>query len=148
MDCAGAGARAGRGASGRIIGYTVGNDLSCRDIEGENPLYLPQAKTFDRCASLGPAILVASEPLGPDTGIRLAVRRGGRPIIEDGTSLAKMKRKPEELVEFLFRDNAHPHGCLLMTGTGVVPPDDFSLQRGDEVEITIDGIGTLVNEME
>lgn len=134
--------------NGRIIGYTAGNDLSCRDIEGENPLYLPQAKTFDRCASLGPGILVAERPPAPETRIRVVVRRAGQAIVEDATTLAKMKRSLEELVGFLFRDNAHPHGCLLMTGTGVVPPDDFSLQRGDEVEISIDGIGTLANPVE
>lgn len=133
---------------GRIVGYTAGNDLSCRDIEGENPLYLPQAKTFDRCASLGPAILVAAEAPGQETAIRVVVRRDGRAVVDDGTTLAKMKRSLEELVGFLFRDNAHPYGCLLMTGTGVVPPDDFSLQRGDVVEISIDGIGTLVNPVQ
>jgi len=129
----------------RIIGYTAGNDLSCRDIEGENPLYLPQAKTFDRCASLGPGILVTEQPPAPETEIRVVVRRAGQVVVEDRTTLAKMKRSLEELVGFLFRDNAHPYGCLLMTGTGIVPPDEFSLQRGDEIEITIEGIGALVN---
>jgi 2-dehydro-3-deoxy-D-arabinonate dehydratase len=130
---------------GRIIGYTIGNDLSCRDIEGENPLYLPQAKTFDRCAALGPAIFVSRTPPPADSVVRLAVRRGERAVVEGSTTLAQMKRTPEELVGYLFRENAHPYGCLLMTGTGVIPPDDFSLQKGDVIEISIDGIGTLNN---
>jgi 2-dehydro-3-deoxy-D-arabinonate dehydratase len=134
--------------NGKIVGYTAGNDLSCRDLEGENPLYLPQAKTFDRCAAVGPAILVAENSPGPETAIRLTIRRGEATIVEDGTTLGRMKRTLPELVSFLFRDNAHPGGVLLMTGTGIVPADNFSLQAGDVVEITIDGIGTLVNTME
>jgi 2-dehydro-3-deoxy-D-arabinonate dehydratase len=131
----------------RIIGYTIGNDLSCRDIEGENPLYLPQAKTFNRCAALGPGILVTDRVPAPQTRIRLVIRRESKPIVEDSTTLAQMKRTLEELVHFLFLDNDHPQGCLLMTGTGIVPDSDVSLQPGDEVEISIDGIGTLVNRM-
>lgn len=134
--------------NGKIIGYTAGNDLSCRDLEGENPLYLPQAKTFDRCAAVGPAILVTEKPPGPETAIRLTIRRGDARIVEDGTTLGRMKRTLPELVGFLFRDNVHPGGVLLMTGTGIVPADNFSLQAGDVVEITIDRIGTLVNSME
>ena len=133
--------------NGKIIGYTIGNDLSCRDIEGENPLYLPQAKTFDRCASIGPAIRVSQTPLPPETEVRLKVTRDGECIVEDQTSLAQIKRDLEELVEFLFRDNSHAHGCFLMTGTGVIPADNFCLQSGDSVTIEIDGIGTLVNSM-
>jgi 2-dehydro-3-deoxy-D-arabinonate dehydratase len=131
----------------RIIGYTIGNDLSCRDIEGENPLYLPQAKTFDRCAALGPGILLTDHVPAPETRIRLVIRRECRAIVEDSTTLSQMKRTLEVLVHFLFRDNAHPQGCLLMTGTGIVPDSDVSLQSGDEVEISIDSIGTLVNRM-
>jgi 2-dehydro-3-deoxy-D-arabinonate dehydratase len=134
--------------TGKIVGYTAGNDLSCRDIEGENPLYLPQAKTFDRCASVGPAILVALRPLAPATAIAVTIRRGAATVFAGATTLAQMKRTPEELVGFLFRDNSHPHGCLLMTGTGIVPPDDFSLRAGDVVEISVDGVGTLANPME
>jgi 2-dehydro-3-deoxy-D-arabinonate dehydratase len=133
---------------GQITGYTVGNDLSCRDIEGENPLYLPQAKTFDRCAAIGPAILVSETPPGPETAIRVVIRRGDSIAFESGTTLAQMKRTLTELVGFLFRDNSHPEGCFLMTGTGIVPPDDFSLQFGDIVEISIDNIGTLANPMD
>jgi len=134
--------------SGKIVGYTIGNDLSCRDIEGENPLYLPQAKTFDRCAAVGPCILVSEKPPGPETQIQLSIKREGKEVVADSTSLSQMKRGLDELVEFLFRHNAHPKGCLLMTGTGIVPPDDFTLQPGDVVEISIDGIGTLINTME
>lgn len=135
-------------SKGKIIGYTIGNDLSCRDLEGENPLYLPQAKTFDRCASVGPALLITRDPLPKETTISLTIRREGAKVFEESTTLANLKRSPEELVEFLFRDNSHPKGCLLMTGTGIVPPDDFSLRPGDMVEIHIEGIGRLVNTME
>lgn len=132
---------------GQIAGYTVGNDLSCRDIEGENPLYLPQAKTFERCAALGPAVLVTDSAPGPETEIRITIRRGDSTAFQSSTTLAQMKRTLNELVGFLFRDNAHPDGCFLMTGTGIVPPDDFSLRIGDVVEISIDNIGTLANSM-
>ena len=135
-------------STAEIVGYTIGNDLSCRDIEGENPLYLPQAKTFDRCAAVGPAILVSKTPPAKETTVRLTVRRNGQAIVEDFTTLAQIKRTFEELVDYLFRDNSFPQGCLLMTGTGIVPSPDFSLQPRDEVEITIDGIGTLTNIME
>ncbi len=133
---------------GKIFGYAIGNDLSCRDIEGENPLYLPQAKTFDRCAAVGPCILISENPPPPETMIRLTILRGGEVVISDSTTLDQIKRGFNELVEYLFRDNEHPSGCLLMTGTGIVPPDDFSLQHGDEVQISIDGIGTLINFMD
>jgi 2-dehydro-3-deoxy-D-arabinonate dehydratase len=132
---------------GTIIGYTIGNDLSCRDLEGENPLYLPQAKTFDRCAALGPCLLVTPDPPGPDTQIRLVIRRGARVLADDATRLGQMKRRPMELVGWLFRDNSHPNGCFLMTGTGIVPQDDLSLAAGDIVDIAIDGIGRLSNPM-
>jgi 2-dehydro-3-deoxy-D-arabinonate dehydratase len=134
--------------NGSIIGYTIGNDLSCRDLEGENPLYLPQAKTFDRCAAVGPALLVSGEHPKKETAITLTITRGGETIVSDSTTLASLKREPEQLVDFLFRENSHPNGCLLMTGTGIVPSDDFSLQIGDVVEIAIDGIGQLKNSME
>jgi 2-dehydro-3-deoxy-D-arabinonate dehydratase len=130
---------------GRIIGYTIGNDLSCRDIEGENPLYLPQAKTFDGCVALGPALLIAREPLPVDTRIELAIRRGGRPVFEDATTLAQLRRSPSTMVEFLFREASFPTGAFLLTGTGIVPPADFSLQPGDEMRITVPPIGTLIN---
>jgi 2-dehydro-3-deoxy-D-arabinonate dehydratase len=135
-------------AGGTVVGWTIGNDLSCRDIEGENPLYLPQAKTFDRCAALGPCLLIAAEPPGPDTRICVSIRRGDTVISTDSTTLGQMKRRPPELVDWLYRDNAHAHGCFLMTGTGIVPADDVSLIRGDLVDITIDGIGLLSNPMD
>jgi 2-dehydro-3-deoxy-D-arabinonate dehydratase len=134
--------------AGTIFGYTIGNDLSCRDIEGENPLYLPQAKTFDRCAALGPGIAVTREPLSSDTRIQLAIERGTGTVFTGDTSLADLKRSFDELVGFLFRDNSHPDGCFLMTGTGIVPPDSVTLARGDVVRISIDGLGTLSNRME
>lgn len=131
--------------AGHITGYTVGNDLSCRDIEGENPLYLPQAKTFDGCAALGPALLVTNSPPPPETRIQLDIERNGESLLREETTLSRMKRTLEELVEYLYRELSHPAGCFLMTGTGIVPPDDFSLRAGDGISITIDGIGTLRN---
>lgn len=131
--------------SGRIVGYTVGNDMSSRDIEGENPLYLPQAKVYDRCCALGPCVLVAEEPPPKSATIRLEIDRGAERCFEGTTTLAGMKREPAVLVEYLFRENSFPDGCFLLTGTGIVPPDTFTLLSGDKVSITIDGIGTLVN---
>lgn len=134
--------------SGEITGYTIGNDLSCRDIEGANPLYLPQAKTFDRCASVGPCILVVRTRPAPATVIRMSIRRARRVVYDGATTLSQMKRSLEELVDWLLRDNCFPCGCLLMTGTGIVPPDDFSLAPGDVVDIEIEGIGRLRNTLE
>jgi 2-dehydro-3-deoxy-D-arabinonate dehydratase len=132
---------------GRIVGYTIGNDMSSRDIEGENPLYLPQAKVYDRSCALGPGILVSDSPLPPSTEIQLEIRRGGEPEFSGSTSLAAMKRDPASLVEFLYRNNSFPNGCFLLTGTGIVPPDSFTLKTNDEIRITITGIGTLVNHV-
>lgn len=134
-------------ATGQIIGFTAGNDLSCRDIEGENPLYLPQAKCFKLCASIGPAILIQSTPLSPATRIHLQIERSGCAAFDGETTLAQLKRSPDELAGFLYRENSFPSGAFLMTGTGIVPGDDFTLQSGDVVKITIDSIGTLVNPM-
>lgn len=133
--------------AGQIIGYTVGNDLSCRDIEGENPLYLPQAKCFKLCAAVGPCILVTKEPLPPESAITLSIERAGKEVFRGETTLSQLKRTPQELAGFLYRDNTFPTGALLMTGTGIVPGDEFTLQSGDEVWITIEGIGTLANPM-
>jgi 2-dehydro-3-deoxy-D-arabinonate dehydratase len=135
-------------ASGTIVGYTIGNDMSSRDIEGENPLYLPQAKVYDGSCGLGPGVLVSSAPLPAETAIRLVIRRGGATAFEGSTTLASLKRTPTELVEYLYRDNKFPYGCVLLTGTGVVPPDEFTLASGDEISITIGEIGTLVNVVE
>ncbi len=129
----------------RIVGYTVGNDLSCRDIEGENPLYLPQAKVFDGCAALGPGILVSNQPLPKSTAITLDIERDGKTVAGGKTSLASLARDPASLVEFLTREMGFATGCFLMTGTGIVPPDDFTLKAGDSIRIRIDGIGELVN---
>ena len=134
--------------NGKIIGYTVGNDLSCRDLEAENPLYLPQAKTFDRCAALGPGLLVSSEPMPQETTIRLTILRDGTAVVDERTTVASLKRSVDQLVDYLFCENSHPQGCFLMTGTGIVPPDEFSLRSGDVVEIEIEGIGCLSNIME
>ena len=132
---------------GQIIGYTIGNDMSSRDIEGENPLYLPQAKVYDRSAALGPCVLIGSEPLPKTTPIKLEISRAGKVEFSGATTLAELKREPKQLVEYLFRDNSFPQGALLMTGTGIVPPDSFTLAAGDKVRITIDPIGTLENEV-
>jgi 2-dehydro-3-deoxy-D-arabinonate dehydratase len=130
---------------GSIIGYTIGNDMSSRDIEGENPLYLPQAKVYDGSCALGPCILVSSDPLPAATAIRLEIERAGQRAFAGATTLAELKREPAQLIEYLFRDNIFPTGAYLMTGTGIVPPDTFSLERGDRIRITIDAIGTLEN---
>ena len=130
--------------TGMIFGYTIGNDLSSRDIEGENPLYLPQAKVWNACCGLGPA-LVVREPLPRETKIEIAILRSGAPVFQGATSLDQMKRTFPELAEFLYRDNSFPAGCYLLTGTGIVPGNDFTLAHGDEVRISIDGLGTLVN---
>lgn len=132
-------------SKGSIEGYTIGNDMSSRSIEGENPLYLPQAKTYEGCAGLGPCIYVSEKPISPDTRIQLEILRDGKAIFSDSIAISQMKRKHNELVEFLFRECKFPKGCFLMTGTGIIPPDDFTLKVGDEVRITIDHIGTLVN---
>lgn len=130
---------------GKIIGYTIGNDMSSRDIEGENPLYLPQAKVYNRSCALGPGILVSSSPLPTTTAIKLDILRAGQAAFAGSTTLASLKRDPEELVEYLYRESTFPNGCFLLTGTGIVPPDAFTLNPGDEIRISIDGIGTLVN---
>jgi 2-dehydro-3-deoxy-D-arabinonate dehydratase len=132
-------------SSGHIFGYTVGNDMSSRDIEGENPLYLPQAKVYDGSCALGPCVLLATEPLGKSTAISMNILRSGETVFTGKTTLAELKRDPKELVEYLFRDNSFPQGACLMTGTGIVPNDEFTLQSGDKIQISIEGIGTLEN---
>ncbi len=134
--------------SGKILGYTIGNDMSSRDIEGENPLYLPQAKVYNRSCALGPGLLVSLEPLSPSTEIGLAILRDGQSAFSGSTTLSNLKREPATLVHYLYRDNVFPNGCFLLTGTGIVPPDSFTLNHGDEIRISIDGIGTLVNFVE
>jgi 2-dehydro-3-deoxy-D-arabinonate dehydratase len=135
-------------SKGNIVGYTVGNDMSSRSIEGENPLYLPQAKVYERSAALGPCLLVPSKPLDPDINIRMEIWREGKQVYHDAVPLSQMKRKPAELAAYLFRACRFPEGCFLMTGTCLVPGNEFTLVQGDEVQITIDGIGTLANTVE
>lgn len=130
---------------GKLFGYTVGNDMSSRDIEGENPLYLPQAKVYDRSTAIGPCLLVTGDILPASTRIEIEIRRGGAAVFNGATELTQLKRTFAQLAEFLFRDNSFPNGTYLMTGTGIVPPDSFTLQAGDEIRITINPIGTLVN---
>jgi 2-dehydro-3-deoxy-D-arabinonate dehydratase len=130
---------------GTISGYTIGNDMSSRDIEGENPLYLPQAKVYHRSCALGPGVLVSSTALPASTEIRLSILRSGQAVFSGATTLASLKREPTDLVQYLYRDNSFPNGCFLLTGTGIVPPDSFTLKNGDEIQIAIDGIGTLTN---
>ena len=132
-------------SSGKIIGYTIGNDMSSRSIEGENPLYLPQAKTYDACAAVGPCIYVPGKPIDMNTNIHLLISRSGEVVFEGTVALNQMKRKPEELVAFVYRECSFPKGCYIMTGTGIVPGNDFTLLPGDEINITIDRIGTLTN---
>jgi 2-dehydro-3-deoxy-D-arabinonate dehydratase len=130
----------------RIVGYTIGNDVSARDIEGENPLYLPQAKVYKQSCALGPCVTLASAmPPRESVTIGLTVTRGDAVAFEGATGLDRMARPLEELVDWLGRENEFPDGVILLTGTGVVPPDDFRLRAGDVVSITIDGIGTLTN---
>lgn len=132
-------------SSGKIIGYTIGNDMSSRSIEGENPLYLPQAKTYDACAAVGPCIYITEKPLDTNTMIHLEINRNNTNEFSDKIAISQMKRTPQELVGYVFRECSFPHGCLIMTGTGIVPGNDFTLKSGDEIKITIDNIGTLVN---
>ena len=134
--------------SGKIIGYTIGNDMSSRDIEGENPLYLPQAKVYDRSCALGPCVLLTDGALPASTEIRLDILRAGTTAFTGTTTLSQLKRTPESLVEFLYRDNSFPQGCFLLTGTGIVPPDDFTLESGDRISIAIEPIGVLSNTVE
>jgi len=131
--------------SGTLVGYTIGNDMSSRSIEGENPLYLPQAKSYTGSAAIGPCLYVPAEVLPDDTVIDLSIIRAGEEVFNEEITLSQMKRKPDELLRFLFREMSFPHGCYLMTGTGIIPPSDFTLQKDDIVHITIEPIGTLTN---
>ena len=132
----------------KIVGYTIGNDMSSRDIEGENPLYLPQAKVYDGSCAVGPVVTLAGAmPPLPQVQIQLEIDRGGKRAFEGTTNLGQMARTPEDLVDWLTRETSFPHGAILLTGTGIVPPDDFTLASGDDVRITIDGIGTLANRV-
>lgn len=133
---------------GQIVGYTIGNDMSSRDIEGENPLYLPQAKCYERSAAIGPCLWVPAHPIDPDTKIRMQISRNGNVVFSGEISINQMKRKHDELISYLFRAMHFQQGAYLMTGTCLVPPNDFTLQPGDKVSMMIDGIGTLENYVE
>jgi len=133
-------------SQGTIQGYTVGNDMSSRSIEGENPLYLPQAKVYDKSAALGPCLYVAND-ISKDTTIKIIITRNNKNVFEGSIKITQIKRSFEELASYLFRESSFPVGCFLMTGTGIVPPDHFTLQENDEVSITIDNIGTLSNKV-
>jgi 2-dehydro-3-deoxy-D-arabinonate dehydratase len=134
-------------SEGTIEGYTIGNDMSSRDIEGENPLYLPQAKSYDGSAAVGPCLYVPDTPIDPGSMIRIEIVRKKEKVFSGEISINRMKRKHMELAEYLFREASFPNGVYLMTGTGIVPPDHFTLNVGDEIKISIDGIGTLVNRV-
>jgi 2-dehydro-3-deoxy-D-arabinonate dehydratase len=130
----------------RLVGYTIGNDMSARDIEGENPLYLPQAKVYDACCALGPAVTLAETWMEASRAvIRLVIHRAGKVAFKGETDVSQIARTFDELIGWLARDNSFPNGVVLLTGTGIVPPDDFTLLAGDAIEISIDGLGTLTN---
>ena len=135
-------------STGKIIGYTIGNDMSSRDIEGQNPLYLPQAKTYDFSAAIGPCIYLTEALLPVNTKIEIDIERSFKTVFSGEVEINQIKRKFTELTEFLFRETTFPVGCLLMTGTGIVPPNDFTLNVGDVIKIRIENIGELVNVVE
>lgn len=130
---------------GEIIGYTIGNDMSSRDLEGENPLYLPQAKIYDGSCALGPCVLLAGQALSKTTAISISIERKGSVAFQGQTRLEMLKRNPDDLAHYLFRENTFPTGAYLLTGTGIVPEDEFTLAHGDVINISIDGVGTLTN---
>ncbi|MBP6431216.1 MAG: fumarylacetoacetate hydrolase family protein [Ferruginibacter sp.] len=135
-------------SASKIVGYSIGNDMSSRSIEGENPLYLPQAKVYDKCAGLGPCILITEKPIEATTGIKIIIERGEELMYEGSTTISQMKRSHTELVEFLFRECSFANGVYLMTGTCLVPDNNFTLQNKDVIKISIDGIGELINIVE
>jgi 2-dehydro-3-deoxy-D-arabinonate dehydratase len=135
-------------AKKELVGYTIGNDMSSRDIEGENLLYLPQAKIYKNSCALGPCVsLGASEAEARNWTISISIRRANDEVFQGQTSVSQIKREFNELIEYLFRSQDFPHGVILLTGTGIIPPDDFTLQRGDLIRIGISGIGTLENRV-
>ena len=133
--------------AGEIVGHAAGNDVSSRSIEGENPLYLPQAKVYDGSCALGPGIVIAGPDAMRDLPVRLAIERGGRPAFEGETRTSQLKRSLEEIAKWLFADLDFPGGAVLMTGTGIVPPDEFTLRPGDAVRISVGDL-VLENEVE
>ncbi len=135
-------------SKGKIVAYTIGNDMSSRSIEGENPLYLPQAKSYDGSTSIGPCLYVPESPLPSDTQISLEINREGKQMFQEAIPISQMKRSHDELVSFLFRECTFEKGCFLMTGTGIIPENEFTLNHGDEIRISVDHIGTLINYVE
>jgi 2-dehydro-3-deoxy-D-arabinonate dehydratase len=133
----------------KIIGLTIGNDMSSRSIEGENPLYLPQAKTYDGCASLGPCLYVLENQEEVNNGleIKISIERKNKIIFNNSISTNKMKRSNQELINYLFRECSFPNGVFLMTGTGIVPPKDITLNKNDTIKISIENIGILINKV-
>jgi 2-dehydro-3-deoxy-D-arabinonate dehydratase len=134
-------------SAGSIQGYTTGNDMSSRSIEGENPLYLPQAKTYERSAAIGPCLYIPGKAIDPNTTISMSILRNEQPVFEGAIQISMMKRTLPELAGFLFRETDFPQGCFLMTGTCLVPDNDFTLLENDMVNISIDHIGTLSNRI-
>jgi 2-dehydro-3-deoxy-D-arabinonate dehydratase len=135
-------------SSCKIIGYTIGNDMSSRDIEGQNPLYLPQAKTYDKSAAIGPCIYITESPLPANTKIEIDIYRENIAAFSGSVEIGQIKRTFAGLAEFLYRETTFPFGCLLMTGTGIVPPHNFTLMSGDVIKIRIQPVGELVNTVE
>ena len=133
---------------GKIFGYTIGNDMSSRSIEGDNPLYLPQAKVYRGSCAIGPCLTIGEDIVNKETEIKIEIQRGDAVVFSGSTTVSQIKRGFEELAEFLFRDNEFPNGTYLMTGTGVVPDSDFTLQSNDQIQISINGLGTLTNTVE
>jgi 2-dehydro-3-deoxy-D-arabinonate dehydratase len=134
-------------SAGRIQGYTIGNDMSSRSIEGENPLYLPQAKVYERSAALGPGLYVPQQPIPSSTQIRMSITRDGKAVYQGEVAISQIKRSLTDLAAWLYREMDFNQGCFLMTGTCLVPPNDFTLKEKDEVDIRIDGIGLLTNRV-
>jgi 2-dehydro-3-deoxy-D-arabinonate dehydratase len=132
----------------QIAGYLIGNDMSSRDIEGENPLYLPQAKVYDASAGIGPCLLVTDSPLAPKTEISMRIYRGQQEVFQGETQISQMKRSHEELKDYLTREMSFPNGVYLMTGTCIVPDPPFTLQAHDEIHIQIEPIGTLIQTVQ
>ena len=130
---------------GNIQGYTIGNDMSSRDIEGENPLYLPQAKMYERSAAIGPCLYVPSKPISQNTFINILIERNKTEMFKESIQINRMKRSLTELAKWLYKECEFKNGCYLMTGTGMVPPNNFTLMPGDIVTIDIENIGTLMN---
>lgn len=128
-----------------VVGFTIGNDMSSRDIEGENPLYLPQAKVYTASCALGPSLLLTDQRSFPLLDIHITIARNGHQVFSGSTSTARLHRRLEDLIDYLSRSNIFPNGAILLTGTGIVPPLDFTLQAGDRIDITIEGLGTLSN---